>query len=89
MNISKNQKILNIISNIRDAHPSMINVFTNGGCFKFYVILHSIFPEAICYYNEHHVITEIDGKYYDITGRVKKTNHIKKIERKSISQMLR
>lgn len=33
-----------------------------------------MFPEAKMWYNgvECHVITEIDGKFYDITGRVKK-----------------
>lgn len=43
----------------------------SGGCYKFYLILKQVFPEAIGYYNDAHVITRIGDKYYDIDGEVK------------------
>jgi len=49
----------------------MVNIFTKGSCFNFYLILKQMYPQALAYYNEDHVITFIDGKYYDITGEIK------------------
>jgi hypothetical protein len=48
----------------------MEKIFLFGSCLNFHLILRSIFPEAKPYYNVDHIITEIDGKYYDITGQV-------------------
>ena len=42
---------------------------------NFFVILKSIFPNSVAYYNSDHIITKIDDKYYDITGQVICTNH--------------
>lgn len=74
--MTKHQRILNIISNIRNSHSEMVNIFSYGSCMNFFVILKSIFPEAVAYDNIHHVITRIDDKYYDITGQVMRTTHI-------------
>jgi hypothetical protein len=51
-------------------------VYTNGSCYQFYLILKFVYPQANAYYNSDHVITEIDGRYYDIKGDAKKTNHL-------------
>lgn len=74
----RHEKILSFITAISDSFPDSIFVYTNGGCYKFYLILNSVFKEAVCYYSivEGHVITEIGGRYYDITGEVKRTTHI-------------
>ena len=50
--------------------------YIKGGCYKFYLKLKKEFPSAEAYYNSDHVITKIDGNYYDSSGRVEKTNHI-------------
>ena len=46
-------------------------MYTRGGCFEFYNILRSVFPDAEPFYDHHegHVYTKIDGKFYDITGQ--------------------
>lgn len=69
--MNKHQKILNTISFIRESHSEMTNIFIKGSCLNFFCILHSIYPEAECYFNIDHVITKIGGKYYDVTGEVK------------------
>jgi hypothetical protein len=48
----------------------MERIFLNGSCINLFVVLKSIYPEAIAYYNIDHIITRIDDYYYDITGRV-------------------
>ena len=55
-----------------DSHQDIVKIYTSGSCMNFYCILHAIFPEAKPYYNMNHVITEIDGRYYDITGHINK-----------------
>lgn len=68
--MTKKRQILNIISEIRNSHSYMENIFLYGSCMNFYMILKSIFPESRPWYNVDHVITEIDGTFYDITGVV-------------------
>lgn len=68
--MTKHRQVLNLISLIRKSHPDMVNIFTRGSCLNFFLILHSIYPEAEPYYNIDHIITKIDNKYYDITGQV-------------------
>lgn len=64
------RKILNQISIIRESHSEMENIFTKGSCLNFFLILHSIYPQSKPLFNIDHVITEIDGRCYDITGCV-------------------
>lgn len=68
--MTKHQRILNFISLVRDSHPEMVNIFTLGSCLNFFCILHAVYPEAQPYFNIDHIITKIDGRYYDITGTV-------------------
>lgn len=61
----------------------MVNIYTKGSCLNFFCILHSIYPEAIPYFNINHIITKIDDRYYDVTGQVKnieKQNYMKYTE---------
>ena len=41
-----------------------------GNCFKFYLLLKSVFPQAKGWYNHNHTLAEIDGKFCDIDGEV-------------------
>jgi hypothetical protein len=48
----------------------MENIFLNGSCVNFFCVLRSIHPDAEAFFNIDHVVTRIDGRFYDITGRV-------------------
>lgn len=65
----RHKKVLNIISTINTQFTEYY--YTNGGCFQFFRILKSIFPEAVAYSDCNHVITKIGDRFYDITGEVK------------------
>lgn len=70
-----NEQVLALIGAIRDSFPDAVTVYTQGGCFDFYKIIKAVFPAAEPWYNVDHVITEVGGNYYDITGKVDKTDH--------------
>ena len=59
------------ISRVRDSFIGSQQVYTEGSCYHFYLILKEIFPNAQPYFDEDHIVTKIDGKFYDITGEVK------------------
>lgn len=59
-------KATQIISKIRDTFGRYPD--NSGGCFKFHLLLKELFPNAEGWYNSNHILTEIDGKYYDIDG---------------------
>ena len=48
----------------------------SGGCYKFHLILLTIFENATGYYNGDHVITKIGRVYYDKDGVVDIENSI-------------
>lgn len=64
--------LLDIITAIRESHPSMVYLYTEGQCYNFHKIIKSIVPEAEPYYsdNEGHVYSKINGDFYDIRGLV-------------------
>ena len=70
------QEIEKFISLIRDSFVGSQQVYTNGSCYHFYLILKNIYPSAKCWYDESHIVTEIDGKFYDITGEVQKNSNL-------------
>lgn len=68
--MTKQRRILNLISEVRNSCGVMEYIFLNGSCINMFCILRCIYPEARPWFNIDHVITEIDGKFYDITGQV-------------------
>lgn len=72
----KERNVLRLIYAIRNSFPQSVEVYTKGSCYQFFKILQAVFPEAEAYYDCDHVITKIDGQFYDITGRVKKEKHL-------------
>lgn len=62
--------VLKLIDAICNSFDDAVKVYTNGGCFQFYLILRSVFPDAKPYYDSNHIITRIGDRYYDITGRI-------------------
>ena len=63
--------IESFIAKIRDSFIGSQQVYTEGSCYHFYLILKEVFPDAKCWYDQDHIITEVDGKFYDITGEIK------------------
>ena len=73
-----NIEIEKFISVIRDSFIGSQQVYTEGSCYHFYLILKQVFPEAECWFDIDHVITKIDDKFYDITGEVATSNSMSK-----------
>lgn len=71
-----NKRVLQFIRLIRESHKEMVNIYTKGSCLDFFFILRNVFPSARAYYNSNHIITRIDGRYYDITGQVEPDRHL-------------
>ena len=63
------QKVLNFIVLIRKTFGRYKDY--SGGCYKFHLILKQVFG-GVGFYNGEHVITEINGTFYDIDGEVTK-----------------
>lgn len=61
---------LDLITAISASYKHADFVYQNGGCFQFHKILKTAFPDAIPYTSHDHVISLIDGTFYDITGEV-------------------
>lgn len=70
------ERVESFIAKVRDSFIGSQQVFTHGSCYHFYLILKEVFPQAKPYYDEDHIITEIDDRFYDITGEVEKGQFI-------------
>ena len=68
--------IIDVITAIRESFVGADTVYTHGSCYQLYKILKAIYPQAKAYYDSDHVITYIDGNFYDITGQVEIQCHI-------------
>lgn len=72
INHDVHEAVIKLIMEVRNANPIMVDVFTKGSCFNFFMMLRAVYPEAQAYYSqiEGHVITKIEEWYYDINGPV-------------------
>lgn len=80
MDKKEHKKIIKFIKAIRESFHESYIVYCFGGCYGFYTILKSIYPEAKAYFldsEREHIITKIGDNYYDITGKVYGDGHIK------------
>lgn len=66
----KEQEVEKFIRTIRDSFIGSQQVYTEGSCYHFYLILKQVFPESKAYYDADHIITKIGDKFYDITGEI-------------------
>lgn len=66
------------INALNKSDPSFGTVFMYGSCYRFHLLLKALFPSATVLINEKkdHVISEIDGQYYDISGKVEATGFL-------------
>ena len=65
------EKVESFIARIRDSFIGSQQVYTEGSCYHFYLILKEVFPDAEPWFDNDHVVTKIDGHFYDITGEVR------------------
>lgn len=85
---SLQNEVLNYIKLIKKVSPYQIEkMYMNGGCYRFYELLKNQFKDAEAYKVIRkgrfvHVITLIDGMFYDVTGLVdlKENEHIEIME---------
>lgn len=64
------KELMAFITAIRDSHPDMVRLYTQGQCYNFALIIKTIRPQAVIHYShrEGHVYTEVGGRLYDIQG---------------------
>lgn len=70
VNKNRHKEILKFIETIRHSFIGTEDVYMHGSCYHFYTILKAVFKDVVPYYNQDHVISKIDGRYYDILGEV-------------------
>lgn len=70
----KHDQIIQFLAELRNSHKDMTNIFLYGSCVSLFSMLKALNPEAVSWYNLEHVITEINGRFYDITGEVSNKN---------------
>lgn len=64
-------KVIYFLSALRSAANIMVEIYTNGGCYRLHELLKILYPSATAYSNrDAHVITKIEGRFYDINGEV-------------------
>lgn len=65
-------RLSDFLHHLRQTHPDMVRIFSNGGCFQLYRMIKMFIPQAIAHYSQDagHVYVEVEGRFYDITGEV-------------------
>lgn len=71
--VPEHRQVERFLRELRDSHEHMVGVFTSGSCYHLYLVLRVFWPDAEPHYIDGHVYTEIGGRHYDITGRVRLT----------------
>ena len=68
----KLHRLETLIKNIRESHSMMVDIFVDGSCWNFHLILQSIWSDATCFLvpKEGHIVTGLFDKLWDITGDV-------------------
>lgn len=65
------KSILNFLTVVRYSFHDAPLVYTRGGCYGLYQILKVVYPSAVAYFDDaeqEHILTKIEGRYYDING---------------------
>ncbi len=70
-----NPEILLTLKLLNDLYDGLNHICRNGSCFQLYLLLKHLYPQAVAYEDSNHVITEIDGCFYDIRGAVLPDGH--------------
>jgi len=67
--MTEKTQIETVIRRIRESFDGAEEVYTNGSCIQFCLILEEIFTGKI-WYNQDHAVFEYAGSYWDVTGEV-------------------
>jgi hypothetical protein len=71
--------ITTFITNFKRGHneENLIEVFTEGNCFHFALLLSNIEPDGAIVYDpiQGHFMYKVEDKFYDITGEKVKPNN--------------
>ena len=65
--------LLKIIQRIRESFDGSVEVFTQGSCVKFAMILKQIFPDGRTLSDLNHAIFELQGMCFNVNGIANKT----------------
>lgn len=68
----RSTNVESFIAKVRDSFIGSQQVYTEGSCYHFYLILKEVFPDAEPWYDNEHIVTKIGNKFYDITGEIRK-----------------
>lgn len=68
--MKKHENITALIKAIATSFPDAPIIFQFGACYSLYRILKTVYPEAECFETKdnNHIVTCIDGRFYDIKG---------------------
>lgn len=71
--------IEHFIEDLRNTDEYIKHIYSEGGCYRFHVLLSKMYEGSIPYINQtnDHIITKYNGKFYDIFGTVEKTVHFR------------
>jgi len=68
-------EILKTIQLIRESFTDAKQVYTQGSCVRFAIILKHLYPDGDILYDSNHAIFEYKGNCYDVNGITKKSEH--------------
>lgn len=80
-------KIEQFLEHLRNSADIIHNIFMTGSCFRLFLMLKSLYPEAEAYWSDRdsHTLTYIDNKFYDIGGKVSK-EYVEKLGYKKMDE---
>lgn len=70
MNQNTHIHVLSFLAILRGAHPDMAYIYTHGSCYRLFLLLRNAFEAVVPYHSLDHVVSLIEGRFYDITGEV-------------------
>lgn len=70
--ISSVRSMLFLIDSIRETDKYIADIYLNGGCYQFHLMLKKFAPESEARITKErdHIVTYFKGKHFDITGIV-------------------
>lgn len=62
------QTLIELTKILREAHPQVREIFTNGGCYELFRALHVVDPRLEPYHDGNHVYARLGNTFFDIDG---------------------
>jgi hypothetical protein len=88
--IDSNKGIIYFIEQLNLSDEYIRHIYTNGGCYKFHVLLSRMFKGCIPYVNQdkNHIVTRYRKKLYDVNGLVEDYYNYRKLSVKDIPYVM-